>query len=127
MENGVRHAAAALANAIARGSAAEIAALYAEDGKLLTPTAELIEGRRQIEAFWRAGIAVGLSSIELVTDELESGGELAVEIGRYELKLAVDGGGPSVDRGKYVVLHRRLADGTWCRAVDVFNPDVEER
>jgi hypothetical protein len=30
------------------------------------------------------------------------------------------------DTGKYAVLHRRQDDGTWMRAVDVFNPDLKE-
>jgi uncharacterized protein (TIGR02246 family) len=126
MEDGARNAAVAFADALGRGSAAEAAALYAEDGKLLTPAARLIEGRHQIEAFWRAGLAVGLSSIELEAVEFETGPGFAVEIGRYTFTLAVDGGGPTVDCGKYVVLHRRQTDGSWRRAVDVFNPDVKE-
>jgi ketosteroid isomerase-like protein len=126
MECDVRNAVIAFADALARGSAADAAALYAEDGKLLTPTARLIEGRRQIEAYWQAGLAIGLSSIELEPDECETGLEVAVEVGRYALTLAVDGRSPAVDRGKYVVLYRRAADGSWCRAVDVFNPDVPQ-
>jgi uncharacterized protein (TIGR02246 family) len=126
MEDGVRNAAVALAEALGRGSAAEAAALYALDGKLLTPAARLIEGRHQIEAYWRAGLAVGLSGIQLEAVEFETGPDFAIEIGRYAFTLAVDGGGPTVDCGKYVVLHRRQTDGTWCRAVDVFNPDVKE-
>jgi uncharacterized protein (TIGR02246 family) len=126
MEDGVRNATGELAEALARGSAAEAAALYAMDGKLLTPAARLIEGRHQIEAYWRAGLAVGLSGVELEAVEVEAGPEFAVEIGRYAFTVAIDDGGPSVDRGKYVVLHRRQTDGTWCRLVDVFNPDGKE-
>ena len=126
MEDGVRNAAVALVDALARGDAADAAALYAEDGKLLTPAARLIEGRGQIEAYWRAGISVGLSGIELEVEEVETGPEFAVEIGRYAFTLAVEAGGPTVDRGKYVVLHRRQPDGSWRRGVEVFNPDAPE-
>jgi uncharacterized protein (TIGR02246 family) len=126
MEDGARNAAVAFSDALGRGSAADAAALYAEDGKLLTPAARLIEGRDQIEAFWRAGLAVGLSGIELEAVEFETGPGFTVEIGRYAFTLAVEDGGPTVDRGKYVVLHRRQTDGSWRRAVDVFNPDVKE-
>src|SRR5581483_4486018 len=126
MEDGVRNAADAFAEALGRGSAADAAALYAVDGRLLTPAARLIEGRHQIEAYWRAGLAVGLSGVELEAVEFETGGDFAIEIGRYAFTLAIDGGGPTVDRGKYVVLHRRTTDGTWCRLVDVFNPDGKE-
>lgn len=123
MEDGIRKASSELVDALARGDAAAAAALYADDGKLLTPAAELIAGRREIEAYWRAGIAVGLTQVELTAAELQLGSGIAIEIGRYVLGLHRDGDA-AADRGKYLVLHRRQADGAWRRAVDVFNPDA---
>jgi uncharacterized protein (TIGR02246 family) len=124
MEDGVRQATVALAAALERGDAVAAAALYADDGKLLSPAAELITGRREIEAYWRAGIAFGLSAVELRTIDVEIADGTAVEIGRYVLSLVADSGEPVADCGKYLVLHRRLPDGSWRRAVDVFNPDA---
>jgi ketosteroid isomerase-like protein len=126
MEDGLENATSALGAAIARGDAAAAAALYADDGKLLSSAAELFAGRREIEGYWRAGIVLGVSGLEVEGVEIETADGVAVETGRYVLA----GASLVLDRGKYVVLHRRLADGTWCRAVDVFNPDVptkEER
>ena len=121
MEHELRLNRTALTDALARGDAAGAASLYAGDGRLLTPTASVIEGRRQIEAFWRAGILLGLTGVELVITELRRVGCTAIEIGRYT--LAFDGGSKTVsDSGKYLVLHRQ-SGGTWFRAVDVFNPD----
>jgi len=114
----------ALADALARGDAAAAAALYADDGTLLTPTAELIKGRPQIEAYWQAGIAFGLTSVELRAIELRVESDVAIEIGCYALGLDGDGDGPVAEAGKYLVLHRRQADGAWRRTVDVFNPDA---
>jgi ketosteroid isomerase-like protein len=124
MEDGIRQATLALADALRRGDAAAAAALYADDGKLLSATADLIAGRREIEAYWRAGIGIGLSRLELQPLGLERGSWDAVEFGRYVLALERDGDTRVADRGKYLVLHRRQADGSWRRAVDVFNPDV---
>jgi uncharacterized protein (TIGR02246 family) len=124
MEDGIRHATSALADALARGDAGGAAALYTDDGKLLTPGAELLAGRSQIEEYWRAGIAMGLSSVRLDVDRLEVVGGFAVEIGRYTLALADSA---VADSGKYVVLHGRQPDGSWRRAVDVFNPDPKEK
>jgi uncharacterized protein (TIGR02246 family) len=119
MVDGFREGAAALAAALARGDASGAAALYSDDGKLLTPAARLISGREEIEAYWREGIGFGLSSLELEALDVQVVGDgLAIEIGRYALDVR-DGS----DAGKYVVLHRLQADGTWRRAVDVFNPD----
>jgi ketosteroid isomerase-like protein len=58
-----------------------------------------------------------------VPTEIQVGSETAVEIGRYRLAVTVDGASAVADEGNYVVFHRRQPDGTWLRAVDVFNPD----
>jgi uncharacterized protein (TIGR02246 family) len=126
MDDGVYRASTALAEALQRADAAGAAQLYAVDGRLLTPTARLIAGRLEIEAYWRAGLAFGLSGVVLEPDELQIGRRTAVEIGRYAFTVTADAAGPVCERGKYLVLHRRQPDGTWCRSVDVFNPDMKE-
>jgi uncharacterized protein (TIGR02246 family) len=118
VEQAIEQAAGALAEAVARGDAAAAAALYAEDGRLLTATARLISGREAIEAYWRAGIALGLTGVALCASEVQVLDGVAVELGGYVV-TARDGGR---DEGKYLALHRRQADGSWRRAVDVFNP-----
>jgi uncharacterized protein (TIGR02246 family) len=121
MADDVLHAAAALAEALGRGDATAAASLYADDGRFLTSAAELLSGRGEIEAYWRAGIAVGLARVELQTLELRIVGQIAIEIGEYALELGHEGS-PVVERGKYVAVHRRSADGTWRRSIDAFNP-----
>jgi uncharacterized protein (TIGR02246 family) len=118
-EQGIRRSTEALVEALLSGDAAGAASLYADDGRLLTPAAELLAGRAQIESYWRAGIAVGLTGIRLDPLELELVDGVAVEVGRYALEL-----GATTDAGKYLALHRRAADGSWRRAADVFNPDA---
>jgi uncharacterized protein (TIGR02246 family) len=127
MGDEVLETASALPDALARGDAAAAASLYADDGRLLTSAAELLSGRSEIEAYWRTGIAFGLAGLELHTLELSVVGRVALEIGRYSLALAGDEGTTVAERGKYLALHRRQADGTWRRAVDVFNPAVTPR
>ena len=123
MGDEIRMSAAALTAALHRGDVAAVGLLYAEDCRLLTSQAEVVCGRPQIEAYWRAGLAVGLSSVELVPTEIEVGSETAVEIGRYRLAITPEGDAAVADAGNYVVFHRRQPDGSWLRAVDVFNPD----
>ena len=122
MEDGIRDVSVELGAAVNRGDAAAAAALYEDDAWLLAPSAELIAGRHEIEAYWRAGLAIGLARVDLCVTNVQVADAIALETGRYALTL----GGDAVDGGKYVVLHRRQADGSWRRAVDVFNPDVKE-
>lgn len=120
MEQGLFQAQTAFTTALAHGDPAETAALYTTGAKLLTPSSELLGGRLEIEAFWRAGLA-GPSRVALTTLELHLCDGLAFEYGRYVL-----GASGGTESGKYVVLHRREADGAWRRAVDLFNPDAPD-
>jgi uncharacterized protein (TIGR02246 family) len=122
MEHELQRGRSALSDALARGDAATAASLYAGDGRLLTPDAALVSGRGEIEAYWRAGIRLGLASIALDLIELRGLGGTAIEIGRYSLAFAGEVE-PGFDAGKYLALHRRQDDGSWKRVADVFNPD----
>lgn len=110
--------------ALRRGDAGAAASAYTEDARLLAPSAELLAGRPAIARFWQAGIDAGVDSIELhaLDLEIEPGGETAYEIGRYVLRLTSPSGEGVVDRGRYLLLYRREADGAWRRAAETFNP-----
>ena len=41
--------------------------------------------------------------------------------GVYELTVSPPGGGTISDKGKYVVVYRQQADGTWKAVADIFN------
>jgi uncharacterized protein (TIGR02246 family) len=127
MESEMRRAATRLADALARGDAVGAAGLYADDGKLITPAAALIAGRRDIEAYWRAGIDLGLASVEMDVLDVRLAARVAIELGRYALAFEGRDRPRVADRGTYLVLHRIEADGAWRRAVDVFNPDAPEQ
>src|SRR5207249_4760665 len=88
MDDGaIARARAEFVEALRGGDAAAASAVYADDAKLLAPSADVFAGRAAIAAFWRAGLDAGISGIEL--DELTTGGGegVAWEIGRYALHL----------------------------------------
>jgi len=123
-EGATAGARAAFMSAVRRGDARAASSVYTDEARLVAPSAELIRGRRAIEAFWQAGVGAGLCGIELETIELAQVGRLAYEIGRYALRLRPADGGSVVDRGKYLLVHERQPDGSWLRAVEMFNPDA---
>lgn len=123
MEREIREATATLVTALERGDVAAAVAVYADDAKLLAPAPELIHGRAAIEAYWKAGITLGLSTVKFESRLLEVMGGDIVEVGRYGVSLDVDHAHSVVERGTYLVLHRQVADGPWQRALDVFDPD----
>jgi ketosteroid isomerase-like protein len=57
--------------------------------------------------------------------ELEGRGDVAYARGSYSMKIAVPGAPAPVDeKGKYVEIWRRQADGSWKLARDIFNSDL---
>lgn len=123
LEDAVSKTRSAFIAALEGGDAKAASRVYTQEARLLPPSAELLRGREAIEAFWRAGLDAGISDVELETLELERRDGLAYEIGRYALGLKPSDGGPLVDRGRYVLVHARQPDGSWQRAVEMFNPD----
>jgi len=122
LDDAIGQTRAAFVEALEGGDAPAAAALYADTARLLPPSAEPMEGRRAIEAFWQAGIDSGIAEVELESRELRGFDGIAYEIGRYALRLRNADGGMVVDSGHYLLLHARQPDGTWRRAVEMFSP-----
>ena len=51
-------------------------------------------------------------------------GDLAYSTGAYEMTAPDDNGESSIDRGKYVAVWKKQADGNWKVAVDTWNTDL---
>lgn len=115
----------AFAGAVARGDAPAAASVYAEDASLLPPEADVLRGRAAIERFWQAGIDSGVAVINLVPQVLHADDDVAVDIGRYEMHLESENAHSVTDRGRYLAVLRRAAEGTWRRVVEVLTPDAQ--
>ena len=64
------------------------------------------------------------SKFELQIDELDGQGDLAYVRGHFHMVMNPEGAPePVEDRGKYVEVRRKQADGTWLMSVDTFNSD----
>ena len=110
-------------SASARNAGALVKAFYAPDAVLMPPNHGAVEGREKIAGFLQGLIDSGLTSIKLDTTTVASAGDLAYGQGRYTLNLAPPGGSPVQDVGKYVVVYRRQANGSWRAVSDIFNSD----
>jgi ketosteroid isomerase-like protein len=107
----------------ARDAGALVKAFYAADAALMPPNHPLVTGRTAIQGFLQGLIDGGLTSVKLETRVTASAGDLAYGRGRYTLSLSPAGATPVEDVGKYVVVYRRQADGTWRAVADIFNSD----
>lgn len=109
--------------ALRSGDASAAASIYADDATLVAPAAEVLRGRAAIERFWRTGVETGIESVTLARLDLQLQGDVAFEVGEYALHVASESGGPIVDRGRYLIVHRIEPDGSWRRAAEMFSPD----
>lgn len=111
----IESANASFAAAFERGDFAAVAALYTEDGALIPPEGAIVRGRPAIEAFWKGS---GADTVELVTSEVESSGDLAYEVGTARLGSAEHGS----TEVQYVVVWKRV-NGAWRLHRDIWNGD----
>lgn len=110
--------------AVRMGDAAALAANYTEDAKLLPPNSEMIVGREAVEAFWSGGLQMGIKDAILTTVEVLGMDDMVCEIGRYDLTIQPEGQEAIADTGKYVVIWKKTADGTWKLHVDIWNTNM---
>jgi ketosteroid isomerase-like protein len=65
-----------------------------------------------------------ISAFEAPTDHLDGNGTLAVATGHYALTATVPGQkAPMSDKGKWFVILKKQADGSWKRTTDGWNSD----
>ncbi len=110
-----------------QGDAAALAALYTEDATLLPPNSEMIKGREGIEAVWSGVIQMGAKDVVLTTVDVYGSGDLAYEVGNYVLTIQPEGQEPIEDKGKYVVVWKQVADGSWKMHVDIWNSSLPKQ
>ena len=96
-----------------------VQAVYSDDARLLPPNHPMITGRSRIGEAFREYLGTGMGELTIESFEIEvaSSGDLAYGIGTFSL------GRPAPDRGKFVEVYRRQADGSWTCIVDMFSSD----
>jgi ketosteroid isomerase-like protein len=101
--------------------AAAAASHYAQDAAAFPPDQAKVEGRENIQKMWQAVIDAGATDLALTTAEVEESGGLAFESGALSLKMPGKDGKPMDVSGKYVVVWKKAADGSWQFYRDIWN------
>ena len=99
-----------------------VAALYAEDAIVLPPNEPTVEGRAAIQTWLEA--LPPISNVQLQTLEIAGRGDLAYSRGTYSETITPAGAVPVEDRGKWLTIYSKQADGSWKIVRDVFNFDL---
>ncbi len=104
------------------GDAPGVAALYAENARILPPNGDIVEGRAAIEGFV-GGFIASKAQLNLSVIDVEEGGDLTVAVGRYEMDIPTDGE-TEHDSGKYIEVYRKQSDGSLLMIDDMFSSNL---
>ena len=105
--------------AIRSGDATALASLYTEDTRLLDPKVGMIQGREGVEAYWAGAFQMGIKEVVLTTVEVMGMDDMVCEFGKADLTIQPEGKDEIKDIGKYLVIWKKAADGTWKMYVDI--------
>ena len=111
-----------------QGDATAATALCTEDIFLLPPNSEMIQGKQATEAFWKtAWTQMKVTEFDMTIEDLYGSGDVVYEVGNYTLKLQLEGQENFEEKGKYVSIWKKMADGTWKRHVDIWNSSMPKQ
>lgn len=103
-----------------------ITSYLADDSVSLSPNAPAVSGKEAVRKSWSDLLALpGMAlSWQIKQVEVAKSGDLGYTWGTYEMTVNDAKGNPSTDRGKYLTVWKKQANGAWKAAVDTFNSDL---
>jgi len=105
-----------------QGDTSTLASLYDADAVILPPNAPESRGNEQIAGSFAQEIEqMQPSELRLNTQEVEVAGDFAFEMGAYTARI---GALNTVDEGKYLVVWKKQADGSWKLYRDIWNSNL---
>jgi uncharacterized protein (TIGR02246 family) len=118
----------ALAAALQKEDTAAHSAIYASDGMIMMAGMPAAKGRdaiRQHAAEMFTG--ADLTDVRFTTQGVDVSGDLAVETGMFSMTITPKGAKAFEDKGKYITVWKRQADGSWKIYRDISNSDLAAR
>ena len=99
---------------------------YSDDAIVMPPNIPTLTGKEPIRSLWKSMLdSPSFSGGWKVTKvEVAQSGDLAYVNGTYEFNEKDDSGKPITDKGKYLEVWKKQADGSWKCVADMFNSDM---
>ena len=98
---------------------------YSDDASLLAPNEPIASDKASIRAAWSAMLAPDTTlNWQASKVEVARSSDLAYIMGTYQLTTADPKAKPLADRGKFVEVWKKQADGSWKTVADIFNSDM---
>ena len=97
---------------------------YAEGAIVMPPNAARATTKEAIRALWKDLLTDASISWKTKTVEVAQAGDLGYLSGTYEVTLNDLTGKPVNERGKYLEVWKKQADGKWKCVMDIWNSDL---
>jgi uncharacterized protein (TIGR02246 family) len=99
---------------------------YAEDAVDFIDKGALVKGKNSIRLAWKDIVAPEAPTLTFATSfvEVARSGDIAYEYGTYELTTPSKKGQPKVEKGKYLTVWKKQADGGWKVVADMDNSGI---
>jgi uncharacterized protein (TIGR02246 family) len=99
---------------------------YSNDAIVMPPNAPAARTKEAIRSAWKEMLTSpgAVISWKATKVEVATSGDLACLSGTYELTMNDANGKPVNDRGKYVEVWEKQADGKWKCGTDIWNSDL---
>src|SRR5437764_15089422 len=99
---------------------------YSDDAVVLPPNAPIATTKEAIRKIWQdmlasPGLAISWKATKV---EVAKSGDLGFVSGTYELTMNDASGKPVTEKGKYVEVWEKKADGKWKCGTDAWNADM---
>ena len=98
---------------------------YAEDASYFPPGAPVVVGKEAIRKAWADFLAIPGMMLKTTTKKVDvaRSGDLAYEVGIWDMTVNDKEGKPVNSIGKYVVVWKKQPSGDWKAVVDIDNSD----
>jgi uncharacterized protein (TIGR02246 family) len=107
-------------NAFSAGDAEKVAGFYTTNCRFLPDNGDPVDGRANVQELLQSMMDGGVSSVELITWEVEDCGDTAVEVGRVIMRGDAD---ELIDDGKFIVIWKK-EEGGWRLHRDIVNSSL---
>lgn len=125
-EQSLRDADDAWSKAAASKDLEKTVAYYSNDATVLPPNAPIATTKDAIKKLWgdllaSPGLIISWKATKV---EAAKSGDLGFVSGTYEFTMNDASGKPTTDKGKYVEVWEKQADGKWKCGTDIWNSDL---
>jgi uncharacterized protein (TIGR02246 family) len=119
-ESAIRAIDADWVKAVAGKDAQQSASYYADGGALLAPGAPLATGKDAVQKTWAGMMATPGFALSFAPTKIEvsRAGDLAYEVGEYQLTTNDKKGKPQTVKAKYIVVWGKQPNGSWKALID---------